>query len=462
MIFDFIQSQNAGRHLKATLPGEPGLPLLGHSLDFLYRPVKTALRFERKHGPVFWLNIFGMTAVVLIGPEANKQVLLDREKAFSNSRGWDFFIGAFFKRGIMLLDFDEHRFHRGIMQAAFKKQALLKYVERMNPVIEYSLQQWPDTPVNKGQQTAFRVLPNIKQLTLNIATEVFMGEQLGPEADKVNQAFVNCVLGGTALIRYSIPGGRWRRGLKARKTLESFFGCRVAERRRRPGPDLFSQLCQAVDDNGKRFSEEDVVNHMIFLMMAAHDTSTITLCALFYYLAKHPHWQQALRIESENLAKSAVEYEDLDKLTGIEMVMKEALRMMPPVHGIPRRTVKTVEVNGSIIPADTFVIISPYVTHYLEQYWPDPERFDPERFSDPKRKTQQQPYQYIPFGGGAHKCIGLHFAELQVKTILHPILLNYRWQIPDDYVLPINFTTLPNPADGLPVKLSRLNRGSLT
>ncbi|MBA55286.1 MAG: cytochrome P450 [Pseudomonadales bacterium] len=451
MIIDLIQEQRAGLHLKQTLPGEKGLPLLGHSLDFLYRPVETALRFEGKHGPVFWLSIFGMTAVVLVGPEANKLVLLDRDKAFSNSKGWDFFIGQFFKRGIMLLDFDEHKFHRGIMQAAFKKQALMQYVDRMNPVVEYDLGSWSYSKVRKN----FKVVPAIKQLTLDIATEVFMGEKLGPEADDINQAFVDCVLAGTALIRYPVPGGRWSRGLKARKKLEQFFGSRVAERRRNPGPDLFSQLCLAEDENGQRFTDGDVVNHMIFLMMAAHDTSTLTMSAMFYYLAKNPEWQQKLRDESRAFGKDKVSYEDLDQLTGIEKVMKEALRLIPPVHGIPRRTVKDVEFNGHTIPAGTFTIISPFVTHHMEQHWPNAERFDPERFNAEARK-EQHPYQFIPFGGGAHKCIGLHFAELQIKTIMHQILLNYRWEVPANYTMPINFTTLPNPADGLPVKLIRL------
>ncbi|WP_233716838.1 cytochrome P450 [Ketobacter alkanivorans] len=451
MIMDLVATHRAGQRLKQTLPGEKGLPLLGHSLDFLYRPVETALRFERKHGPVFWLSIFGMTAVVLVGPEANKLVLLDREKAFSNSKGWDFFIGQFFKRGIMLLDFDEHRFHRGIMQAAFKKQALMQYVDRMNPVIEYSMRQWSQ----QRSQQKFMVLSSVKQMTLNIATEVFMGEHLGPETDKINQAFVDCVLAGTALIRYPVPGGRWSRGLKARKTLAAFFGSRIAERRHNPGPDLFSQLCLAEDENGQRFTDEDVVNHMIFLMMAAHDTSTLTISAMFYYLAKHPQWQQRLRTESQSLNKPAVSYEDLDQLTGIEQVMKEALRLMPPVHGIPRRTVKPVEFNGVTIPADTFIIVSPYVTHHMEQHWPNPEHFDPERFGSEADKLQH-PYQYVPFGGGAHKCIGLHFAELQIKTIMHQVLLNYRWEVPARYTMPVNFTTLPNPADGLPVTLTRI------
>jgi len=452
MILDLIADHRAGQHLKQTLPGEKGLPVLGHSLDFLYRPVETALRFEGKHGPVFWLSIFGMTAVVMVGPEANKRVLLDREKAFSNARGWDFFIGQFFKRGIMLLDFEEHRFHRGIMQAAFKKQALMQYVDRMNPVIEWSLNSWCEGHSRKN----FLVLPHIKQMTLNIATEVFMGERLGPEADAINKAFVDCVLAGTALIRYPVPGGRWHKGLKARKKLEGFFSSRVAERRRNPGPDLFSQLCLAEDENGQRFSDADVVNHMIFLMMAAHDTSTLTLSAMFYYLAKNPQWQQTLREEALALEKDAAAYADLDQFTGIEKVMKEALRLMPPVHGIPRRTVKQVEFNGVTIPEDTFIIVSPFVTHHMEKHWPNAEQFDPQRFASSVDKSQQHPYQYVPFGGGAHKCIGLHFAELQIKTIMHQVLLKYRWEVPRHYTMPINFTTLPNPADGLPVKLTRL------
>ena len=125
------------------------------------------------------------------------------------------------------------------------------------------------------------------------------------------------------------------------------------------------------------------------------------------------------------------------------------------MHGIPRRTVKDVEFNGHTIPAGTFIIVSPFVTHHMEQHWPDAERFDPERFNAEARK-EQHPYQFIPFGGGAHKCIGLHFAELQIKTVMHQILLNFRWEVPANYTMPINFTTLPNPADGLPVKLIRL------
>ena len=430
------------QQVRRSLPGEAGLPLIGHSLTFLYNPLQKALEFQRRHGPLFWINMLGQTAVVMVGPEANQLVLRNPDDTFSNHQGWEFFIGRFFKRGIMLLDFDEHRFHRGIMQTAFKKPMLVQYLRHMNPVIDFGTQRWrPDSK--------FLVLKNIKQLTLDIATEVFMGEKLGREADEINRAFIDCVRAGTALIRYPVPGGR-------RAKLEAFFRSRIDAKRRNPGDDLFSRLCQAEDEAGNRFTDQDIVNHMIFLLMAAHDTSTITLCSVFYHLAKNPEWQDKVRAEARALNKTYVEHEDLAQLEVMDRVMKESMRLVAPVHGIPRRTVKEVEFNGHRIPAGSFIMISPLVTHHLPQCWDDAERFDPDRFSPERAEHKRHPYQFVPFGGGAHMCIGLHFAELQVKAILHQVVMRYRWSVPKNYTMPLDLTSLPTPADQLPVKLELL------
>ena len=437
------------RTLRRTLPGHPGLPVIGHSLDFLRNPVDTGLAFYRELGPVYWVNALGMTFVQMTGPEANQFVFRNQGDIFSNSQGWEFYIGKFFRRGIMLLDFEEHRHHRGIMQAAFKKPVLVQYLSRMNPAIEQGMSRW-----RNGDH--FPVLKKIKQLTLDMATDVFMGEQLGPEADKVNRAFVDCVRAGTALVRYPVPGGRWKKGLDGRRVLEDFFRARIAHKRANPGEDLFSRLCQAEDEMGRRFSDDDVINHMIFLMMAAHDTSTITLCSIFYYLAKHPEWQQRVRDEAFALGKRDVDHDDLAQLEVMGRVMKEALRLIAPVHGIPRKTVKDCEFMGHHIPAGSFITVSPMVSHHLPDWWQDPERFDPDRFSEARMEHKKHPYLYVPFGGGAHMCIGLHFAEMQVKAILHHAVQHFRWSVPADYEMPVDFTSLPVPGDGLPVRLERL------
>ncbi|MES2918381.1 MAG: cytochrome P450 [Pseudomonadota bacterium] len=445
----FFKATPGLRQLKRSMPGSPGLPLVGHGLDFINDPVRMGLTLAADLGPVFWTDSLGITMVSLAGPDANQFVLRNRGDLFSNNQGWDYFIGKFFRRGIMLLDFEEHRHHRGIMQAAFKRPVMERHLALMNPAIERGIARW--RPSDR-----FEVLTAIKQLTLDIATEIFMGEALGPEADRINRAFVDCVRAGTSLLRFPVPGGRWKKGLDGRRVLEQFFASRVAQKRARPGDDLFSLLCQAEDEQGRRFSDDDIVNHMIFLMMAAHDTSTITLSAIFYYLGKHPEWQQRLREESFALGQQDLAYEDLEKLPQAGLVMKEALRLFSPVHVIPRKTVRDVEFKGYVIPKGSFVVISPIVTHHMPQWWSDPERFDPERFAEGRAEHKRHPYQYVPFGGGAHMCIGLHFAEMQVKTILHHVLRRHAWSVPPGYIMPADFTTLPVPADKLPVRLRKL------
>jgi len=401
-----------------------------------------------QYGPVSWTRLFGLRVVQMLGPDANQFVLMNKGDLFSNHGGWDFFIGPFFHRGIMLLDFEEHRWHRRIMQQAFTKNALRGYLERMGPRIAAGLDTWPEGGI--------KVLPRVKRLTLDLATDVFMGQELGPRSEQVNRAFVDTVRAGTALLRFPVPGLRWSKGLRGRRVLEQLFRDEIPTKRAQEDNDLFSALCHATTEDGDRFSDDDVVNHMIFLMMAAHDTTTITLSNLFYHLASAPEWQERLREESRALGKTQLEYEDLEKLPGIGLAMKEALRLCAPVPSLPRRTVRDVEYEGFHIPKGSFITMAPYFTHYMEEYWPDAERFDPERFAEHRREDKVHPYAWVPFGGGAHKCIGLHFADMQVKAILHQVLLKYRWRVPADYVMPVDTTSLPVPKDGLPVTLERL------
>ncbi|MFT6600270.1 MAG: cytochrome P450 [Alloalcanivorax sp.] len=401
-----------------------------------------------QYGPVSWTRLFGLRVVQMLGPDANQFVLMNKGDLFSNHGGWDFFIGPFFHRGIMLLDFEEHRWHRRIMQQAFTKSALRGYLDRMGPRITAGLETWPDGGI--------QVLPRVKRLTLDLATDVFMGQALGPRSEQVNRAFVDTVRAGTALLRFPVPGLRWSKGLRGRRVLEQLFRDEIPVKRGQQDNDLFSALCHATTEDGDRFSDDDVVNHMIFLMMAAHDTTTITLSNLFYHLARSPEWQERLREESRALGKTQLEYEDLEKLPGIGLAMKEALRLCAPVPSLPRRTVRDVEYDGFHIPKGSFITVAPYFTHYMEEYWPDAERFDPERFAEHRREDKVHPYAWVPFGGGAHKCIGLHFADMQVKAILHQVLLKYRWRVPADYVMPVDTTSLPVPKDGLPVTLERL------
>ena len=193
---------------------------------------------------------------------------------------------------------------------------------------------------------------------------------------------------------------------------------------------------------------------MIFLLMAAHDTTTITLSSMAYHLAKHPEWQE--RAREESLAAGEVDYDGVLRLDVLDRVMKESMRLCSPVPSLPRVAVRDTQVGGFHIPAGAFVTVSPYMNHYLPELWPDPTRFDPDRFAPDRREDRSHRLAFEPFGAGVHKCIGMHFAGMQVRAIFHELLRSYRWSVPTDYVWPLDLTALPNPRDGVPVQLERL------
>jgi cytochrome P450 len=434
------------------VPGVPGVPYIGSTLAVMRDPIGTARKRYAEYGPVAWGWLLGQRMVTVHGPEAAEVVLVNRDKAFANGPAWSYFIGPFFNRGIMLLDFEEHLHHRRIMQQAFTRPRLRSYMDAMAPGIVRGVESW-----EPGQ--GFKVYDHIKKLTLDLAVDVFMGIELDDaERARVNGAFIDAVRAGTAYVRFPVPGLRWHKGLQARKVLEEFFHRHLPAKREGDGSDLFSALCQAETDDGERFTDEDVVNHMIFALMAAHDTTTITLTTMAYYLAKYPEWQERLRERSLDLGEERPGFDDLDAFTGIDMVMKESMRMVTPVPALPRKVVKDTSILGFHVPAGTTVVVPMLSNHHMADWWTDPDEFDPGRFSPERREDKVHKYAWAPFGGGAHKCIGLHFAGMQVKTILHQMLLRYRWSVPARYEWPLDTTSLPSPKDGLPVRLDRLEQ----
>ncbi len=429
--------------------GDSGLPVIGHTLKFLHEGLDHARRYYEQFGTVYWVDALGTRLVQVLGPDGLETVLANRDRAFSNQQGWDHFIGAFFDRGVMLMDFEEHRHHRRIMQQAFKRERLVSYLEKMNPAIERGISRWPPG-------SGFELYRAAKQLTLDVATEVFVGAELGPEADRLNDAFINCVVGGQALIRTDVPGGKWHRGLASRTLLEDYFRSQIAAKRVSGGQDLFSVLCRAETEDGARFSDEDVVNHMIFAMMAAHDTSTITVAMMGYYLARHPEWQERLREESRALSKPAIGYDDLEALPAMDLAFKETLRMNAPVGMVARQAITDTEIDGRYIPSGTRLMLAIYPTQRMEPWWKNPDSFDPERFSPDRREDAWHKYAWTPFGGGVHKCIGMHFGEMEVKAIMHQLLLRAAWRVPAGYEPVIDYGTGPFPGDGLPIELRPL------
>ncbi|MCB0932188.1 MAG: cytochrome P450 [Mycobacterium sp.] len=443
----------AGSDLKPVL-GNAGLPLLGHIIEIFRGGPDYIVEMYRKYGPVYYSEMPGLKAVAALGPDATQEVFSNRNKDFT-TEAWQTVIGPFFKRGLLLMDFDEHMYHRRIMQEAFTRTRLSGYIEHIDRVTTKVVNG--DWPVNDHR---FLFMPAVKELTLDIASVVFMGHEPGSDHElvtKIKEAYNTTTRAGGAIIRTSVPPFKWWRGLQARKVLEEYFTERVKEHRTGAGTDMLTVLCHTADDDGNRFTDTDIVNHIIFLMMAAHDTSTSTLTTMAYHLAANPEWQERCREEGERIGDGPLDIDALDKLETFDLVVNECLRMMTPLPFNIRRAVRDTQILGHFIPAGTNVNLWPGMNHRLPELWTDPGKFDPARFAQPRSEHKRHRYAFAPFGGGAHKCIGMVFGQLEIKSVMHRVLRNYRLELPHPGYTPrYDYAGMPLPIDGMPIVLRPL------
>lgn len=438
------------------IPGEAGWPIIGNTLKMLADPHGQTRRMVETYGRVYKGKAFGGWNVALIGAEANELVLMNRDKIFSSQQGWGPVLDQLFPRGLMLMDFDHHRMDRRALSIAFKPEPMRHYAGALNRGIAKRVEQW-----GAGRSASTMLFyPAIKELTLDLAADSFIGIPWGPEADRINQAFVDMVQASVAPVRKPLPFTLMRKGVKGREFLVDYFTAETHRRRAEGGgQDMFSQFATAEYDDGSLMPVDEVVDHMNFLMMAAHDTITSSATSLLWLLAKHPEWQEKLRAEIEAVTGGVdgsgrvrdLDYDDLGKLELTEMAFKEALRFVPPVPSMPRRALKAFDYGGYRIPAGAHVGINIHYTHHDEEYWDDPYTFDPMRFTPDKVKARHK-YAWVPFGGGAHMCLGLHFAYMQVKILMAQLLPRYRIELAEDdpewQAWPI-----PKPKDGLKLVL---------
>jgi len=350
------------------IPLDNGLWPLKYTIGF-YRDLGAATReLYRRRGPVARVGWGPFSMVSLLGPDANQLVLQNRDDIFSSRHGWGWVIDHVFPGAVMTMDGDQHRFQRRIMNQAFKKPALVNYLGQMNPRIADGLRAW-----QTGSD--FRVFPAVKQLTLDLASRIFMGIEPGPEATRLNQAFVDTVDGSIAPVRFDLPGTTYRRGLRGREHLVKTFRGLLPQKRAVETPDFFSAFCHAESETGDRYTDEEIIDHMAFLMMAAHDTTTSTLTAMFFALAREPAWQERLREEAREFLSTtaAAPFDDVE-----ERAFRRAhhLGLKRPISalGKPSRCTADIERQCVRSPPDMQlpVILHPRMPHASTKSAPSP------------------------------------------------------------------------------------------
>ncbi len=204
----------------AHLPGDDGWPIVGDTFDFLSDPLSAVRRMVGRYGLVYRSRVFGVRTVALLGPEGVGLMLFDQTKLFSSTAGWEPFLGRLFPRGLMLLDFDEHRLHRRALSVAFKSGPLKSYLATLNAGISARLAEWRQGPAD------LLFYPAMKQLTLDLAATAFLGEAMGAKVAAIKRAFIDAVAASAAVIRSPLPGTLMRRGTQGRAVIVDYFAAR--------------------------------------------------------------------------------------------------------------------------------------------------------------------------------------------------------------------------------------------
>lgn len=442
------------------IPGSLKWPVLGDTVGFLTRPLHLFNEKQRQYGDVFKVRLFGRTMVYLMGADANRFMLVEQARYFSSQEGWKFPIGELFHGGLMLRDGNDHKHHRGILQAAFKKEPMQQYLVVMEPIIKRRVGEW--AAASAGNSTEISVFPAIKALTLELAGKVFFNIDFSDDLTRINEAIADIVAAATTLVPFNLPFTQYRKGMQGRRVLQDYFGQVVRQRRQHSTGDMLSYLCQAEAETSdgagsRKLTDAEIVDHLIFFLMAAHDTTASTLTSLIYELAVYPDWQEQLRTESLVIdANEPVDSKQLGRLEKLGYVLEETLRLHPPLILIPRQSTQAMIYKGITIPAQTMVSVLLYHNHANPAYWQEPDAFDPMRFAAPRNEHRKCPHAYAPFGAGHHYCLGFAFADMQVKLIMHHLLTTYSWQLPANYRVQFSSIPIQHPTDGLRMNLQTL------
>jgi cytochrome P450 len=432
------------------IPGEYGLPWFGKAVSVMSDLHNVVDDHYKRFGEVSRIRMGGQDALLVVGADNYQKIYLDKDNNFSPRMGYDKTLGSMYPDTILLSDFDDHRPIRRMFQNAFKNDAMRSYTEMMGPIIDKNISSY-----DVNNPLVF--FPAVKKCLLDVASKVFVGidDLDGDEANRLVKSFIDSSEGLLALIRKEIPGGKFKRGREGIRYQREFFKKLIQQRRGKEGKDTLTYLCNERKENGELFTDEEIINQAVFLLFAAHDTTTSALCHMVYYTAKHPDWQQRLRQEYAAIDKNYLDYEDLDKLPLTDLVFQESLRLHPSVPMMSRRTVNECELGGHKVPANTVLWIPPTYNHRMAEYWTNPDQFDPERFLPERAEHKNHSFCFLPFGGGAHKCIGMHFAAMVAKTFMFQFVNRFEYSTPENYNPKMDFMPLPKPHDGIPLMLKK-------
>jgi cytochrome P450 len=409
----------------------PGKNLLAMSRD----PLGFAHTLARTYGDVVRLP-FGWKQLLYIvsHPDGVREILVNQQKSFIKGRSLER-IRRLLGNGLLTSGGELHLRQRRLAQPAFHRQRIAGYATTMVDHAARVRDRWHD-----GESVD--VSQEMMRFTLAVAAKTLFDADVESEADEIGAALTDAIEAlRLVILPYSdlldrIPLPIARKFRRARARLDATI-YRIIDKRRESQTDrgdLLSMLLHArdVEGDGGQMTDEQLRDETVTIFIAGHETSALTLAWAWYQMARHPEVEARLHREVDTVLGDArggyrlPTADDLPRLEYARRIITETLRLHPPIWALSRRAIVDVEISGYTIPAGSLVFASPFIVHHDARWWPDPERFDPDRWAPEHAETRPK-FAYIPFGGGTRLCIGEHFAWME--TILALAVLSSRWRL---------------------------------
>jgi cytochrome P450 len=432
-----------------------GAPLFGYLDDFKHDRIGLMLRIAKEHPEIVDMPMGVIRHVVTVtSPALANEILVTKQLSFVKSPGLGLFLKPVLGNGLLSSETPLHERQRKLLAPAFAHKRVASYASTMAAQTQTFLER-----IGDGEE--LDIADAMMRLTFGIVGKaLFDTEVTGEDATNVGDAVSIAMevameqLSSFIPIPPMIPTPMNLRYRAAVKRLDKVI-FRVIDEHRKSGHDrgdVLSMLLEAKDEQGNAMSDQQIRDEAMGLFLAGHETTANALSWTFYLLAKHPEVREKMEREIDALGR-APDYDDLKALPYTLAVFKEAMRLYPPAYVLGRRPVHDVMIGDHRVSSTSIVMVNTIGIHHRADLWPDPYRFDPERFMGDREK-QLPRCAYLPFGAGARVCIGNHFALMEGHVLLATIARRFRFALTSDQPVELEPLVTLRPKGGISMRAS--------
>ena len=434
---------------------------------FLHDPLKLLIDISHTYGDIAHFKFGSQNVYLLNNPDYIEDVLVTNYKKFIKSRGLQV-SKRLLGNGLVTSEGEYHDLQRHLIQPTFYPKRIKSYSDMMIKQANDMCNSWHDGAI-------LDIHKEMTKLTLAIICKTVLGYDIDPEHDEVGDALLTCMKYFNRLLMpfgeliEKIPLLPINKGFqKAKKDLDSIVYSIIKEHRKKldkgddteSHDDLLLTLLQAQDEEAGigRMTDEQLRDEVMTIFLAGHETTANALTWTYYLLSENPLIETRLQEELYSIfgnSRTPITVDDVPKLQYTEKVLTESMRLFPPAWALGRQAIDDYKVGGYSVPKGSIILMSQYVMHRDPRYFPEPDRFYPDRWTE-EFKKQLPRFSYFPFGGGIRGCIGEPFAWLEGILLIATICRQWRLKHVPSHKVELKPLITLRPKYGMHMKISKI------